>query len=367
MQETFGSKRPQSDKAIFSDLLFYLCFRGTGPFLLCLKPSSIAAMSFFEPRLKPLPDAFYSECDASPVRSKVLRRIPTWPGYVPYKLLEPVDGQSEADEASICDPQEPPPIWPSTEDELETDVGQILQHCAVRKQQKLTPGRLTQRFPCRPSFKPGKLSPRNKRHLPRCRSIWKLRSRHRHPMVSLPPLPCCPLNIVHSADHSLDDCSSLNFPSEKVQPSFSCVSHGGVLNSYVYPQYTTQHHMLQPKQSEIKAANHEASKKAAALSSRNGHHGHEKHGTPSSKNVGLQQPQGTDAPKAVPVANEQTKKAMLVGDAAKKKARAIGEERAKEKAMERPMMPAVDHMKPRGPHHGAPAAYGRANGFRGRK
>lgn len=29
---------------------------------------SIAAMSFFEPRLKPLPDAFYSEGDASPVR-----------------------------------------------------------------------------------------------------------------------------------------------------------------------------------------------------------------------------------------------------------------------------------------------------------
>ena len=41
-----------------------------------LKASSIgqsrilgsAAMSFFEPRLKPLPDAFYSEGDASPVR-----------------------------------------------------------------------------------------------------------------------------------------------------------------------------------------------------------------------------------------------------------------------------------------------------------
>ena len=127
---------------------------------------SIAAMSFFEPRLKPLPDAFYSEGDASPVRpewfvwqwatpksscendhdhhfpyskehfgeqshfqshsgapqqrwvavgpktdwvhgrSKVLRRIPTWPGYVPYKLLELVD--AGIDLAKPGDPNDVP-------------------------------------------------------------------------------------------------------------------------------------------------------------------------------------------------------------------------------------------------------------------
>ena len=58
---SIGQSHLLGSSRIFSPFVF----AGPDPFSLS---HSIAAMSFFEPRLKPLPDAFYSEGDASPVR-----------------------------------------------------------------------------------------------------------------------------------------------------------------------------------------------------------------------------------------------------------------------------------------------------------